>query len=101
MLNIAVNITMNIILNIELNRGEYHGEYHGGLWACCPLLPSQLTYFRFLRSLMIHTMMAVLLLLRKIKDLHMETKFSHHTITISVFFARTAFLSPPSHLIII
>ena len=67
-------------------RGEYHGEYHGGLWACCPLLPSQLTYFRFLRSLMIHTMMAVLLLLRKIKDLHMETKFSHHTIPIFCFF---------------
>ena len=67
-------------------RGEYHGEYHGGLWACCPLLPSQLTYFRFLRSLMIHTMMAVLLLLRKIKDLHMETKFSHHTIPIFCLF---------------
>ena len=82
-------------------RGEYHGEYHGGLWACCPLLPSQLTYFRFLRSLMIHTMMAVLLLLRKIKDLHMETKFSHHKVPFSVFLAWTAFLSPHSHLIII
>ena len=67
-------------------RGEYHGEYHGGLWACCPLLPSQLTYFRFLRSLMIHTMMAVLLLLRKIKDLHMETKFSHHSSPIFCLF---------------